>query len=298
MPASGSIETAPQFGFIDSAIFSSASALHAHTLRTIATNGNTMVTQVQPVFRALYRASQATSSGNPGSRTLGMLSVPLFNFWQTVQAPTVCPKQPGVRELDVRCRVMLTSGSVALLQLTTMGSQFQEQPNTEACVMAMTGTGDWQLVSGTVRCRREDEETIAVYVRGRADHATDSLAPELGDEGDAIVSSSFDPGSANSPGRFLPTLGSSALGFDNTGKSPINTNKGRYVMFYRPGTLEEVHGPVAIVSQSVDDRDGGRLAMHFLPPATVNLVGLRYRVFAAPVMSVASLAAFTRARTA
>lgn len=288
MPLSASIEFAPQFGFLDSAPFASASSLDAHFLRTIATNANHMVTQRQPVYRGLW----STTSGS-FSQTMGGLSTFLYGQWRTVQPPTIIQKQPWVTELEVFIRLFVTSGSVIELQPVTLASPFDS-----AGVLVVTGTapgaspGTFQLVSGTVPCRPGSEEVFSLMVRGFMDPSRDALFNRdvASTYRDGTVSSSFDLGNDRSPGRFMPISGTTNFAATDT------PNFGAYVTFHSTGTLDMLSGPHVIVSSSVAPStiDYGRRSLYFLPPAERDLKGARYRLHQAPLAQFASVVAYTK----
>lgn len=292
MPISGSIEYASRFGYLDSETFSSASALDAHTLRTIVTNANQLISQEQPVFTGIWRFM----TGSLTQRTYGCLAVPAYNHWSIVQPLTNCPKPPGVDYLLMKSRLRITPGRVVALQFITYGSPFQDPAPPQSPTFFLTGSGsgfgDWLTISGTVPCRVDSEERIGVVLRGFLDDNVDTIiSSTIGTGANAMVSSSFSMGGSG-PTRFMPTVESSAGGLDGDIAST-----GAYVMFYRSGTNDRVEGPSYIVSSSMaKGYDFNRQSAHFLPPASQNLIGTNYRIYEGTVVCFASIRLFTGKR--
>ena len=278
MPVSGSTtEFAPYFGFLDSDIFLSGSSLSAHLLRTVAMNGNHMAGQTQCVFRSMFNVQT-------GDNEAGTFRWWLSDFWKPVVAPQTIPKPPGCTELEVRLRFRLSAGDVAVFQPVTQESPFSPLAD-DGQLIVVTGTGDWQMINGSVRTRQGAGETFGLMMRGILDWTTDDrMNAAYGDDNGPISSASYG-GTPTAPGTLRSAAGSEPWPSDELATA------GHYIIFTGenlPHYVDDVDGPHDVVGWL------GTNALQFYPPSELDMAaGMGFLIFKSPDIRFASITAFT-----
>lgn len=149
------------YGCMDSDAFADGAAVSAHHLRTLALARNRLLAKAQPLCNLVWPTSYTNELQVDSFEGVGALA------WQRVHPQILVAPKMGLRLMDARLRVKVTSGAKIAIQIETRAAPFRDTISSGANYLEISGSGSYDDVSlSNVPIADDGYDYLNLWIRG------------------------------------------------------------------------------------------------------------------------------------